>query len=147
MTQKINDLQEIWGMREEGDRMRNERAVAAKQSRVMRKCPGAEMVDARLAKMRQGVCMAINFVHTWHAGPVCDVFIEGFHVLFAVQATTSTADDSSSGTSGDSDVVVEPKGKEKCECTKDKVFVWWTGRNYFTLIQQEQMQMTLTHRG
>ncbi len=63
---------------------------------------------------------------------LCDTYFA--ILLFSVQASTSTADDSSSSTSGDSDVVAEPKGKEKCECMKDKadsVFVLVTRHNYF----------------
>ncbi len=60
VTQKVKDLQEIWDLREEGDRMKHERTVAAKASRIVRKCPGVELVDARLAKMREGLSTSIT---------------------------------------------------------------------------------------
>ncbi len=57
---KIQDLQEIWDLKEEGQRMKKEHAVAAKEARVIRKHPGVELVDACLAKMRQGLSTAMK---------------------------------------------------------------------------------------
>ena len=54
VSKKVEDLQFIYNMKQEGDRIKAERSAAAKDARTMKKRPASAIVDERLVKMRAG---------------------------------------------------------------------------------------------
>ncbi len=54
VTQKMCDLRELADKKAEGERLKAERAHAAKEARKAHKRPASVAVDERLVKMREG---------------------------------------------------------------------------------------------